>query len=203
MTPTPDPLLEEVLSSFAVSESVPDPRVLGEWIQRYPQFERDLTRLAARLSTERAATPLSADEESAFVERGMQQLRAQLAKQAQPVDARPLAGLFAEATRQGYSSEALASKVGLSVTLLAMLDQRLFRFASIPAAVHAALSWALELPERTVEAFLQGPAAFPVGAAFKASQAPQLPEQVDFLEELALDPDLSADDRARWASLPE
>ena len=69
----------------------------------------------------------------------------------------------------------------------------------IPATVYAALSHALELPERAFAAFLQGPPQFAAGAAFKSRKALKLPEQVDFLEELKRDPNVSAADHARWA----
>ncbi len=197
MTTPANPSLEDVLTSFAVADTATEPATLREWVQLYPQFERELAELASHLPVDPMALPETGGTE-AFIEKGMAGLQALLAKQPPMGDPRPIAGLFAEAKQQGLSSNALARKVGLPVTMLAMLDRKLFRFASIPAAVHSALSHALEIPERTIAAFLQGQPTFAVGAAFKSKQAPKLPEQVDFLEELERDPGLSKKARARW-----
>jgi hypothetical protein len=51
---------------------------------------------------------------------------------------------------------------------------------------------------KAIAAFLDGP---PPGMAFKSKKPPKMPEQVDFNEAFAKDPDVSKKDRKRWAGL--
>ncbi len=49
MTISSDATLEDVLHAFSIKQSVPDAKLLNEFVRRYPQYSEELTDLAAAL----------------------------------------------------------------------------------------------------------------------------------------------------------
>lgn len=116
---------------------------------------------------------------------------------AAPADA-PLKGLISEARRRGLTASGLADAAGLSPTLLKMLDMRLARFGTIPAAVVEDLAAALRRGFGEVASYLRaGPAL--TASAYQAGDRGEAPPvgQQDFMELVRADRNISEERRAR------
>ena len=100
-------------------------------------------------------------------------------------------GVLSRAKEQGLSIVQLANAAELSVALIAKLDLRLFRFASVPIQVIGNLSEKLKLTLDELSAYLQQGPTFAPGAQYRANEAPSLPEQQDFFEAVSADKTLS------------
>lgn len=114
--------------------------------------------------------------------------------------ARPF-GILSRAKAQGRSIVQLANAAELSVALIAKLDLRLFRFASVPIQVIGKLCEVLAVSVDEVSAYLQQGAAFAPGAEYRADEAPSLPDQQDFFEAVSADKTLSEQRREHLLGL--
>jgi len=121
--------------------------------------------------------------------------------QSPPAPESSLRGLLSEARARGLSNLQFANQTNLSIALVTKLDLRLIRFASIPNQVIEDLANALDCIAERVKAYLQGNPLLPADAYFKADEAPTVPEQQDFFEEVRADTSLSEERRRRLLAM--
>lgn len=115
----------------------------------------------------------------------------------EPAEA-PLKGLISEARRRGLTASGLSDAAGLSPTLLKMLDMRLARFSTIPAAVVEDLAAALRRGYGEVASYLQAGPALTASAYQEGGRGETPPVgQQDFMELVRADRNLSEARRAR------
>jgi hypothetical protein len=204
--------LDDVLTGYLAAGAM-DSDSLRQWIEHYPEYEQELTDFAmAWMLSESLPVPPGAAQvtDSRLVERGMQAVQQLLTKKQQPESAALLAsssaaeqisGLMAEARARGLRPRQFVQVTGLGDALLAKLDRRLIRFASIPNEVIERIASALQRDLDSVRQYLQQAPSFATTAAYRAEQAPQLAEPEDFFAAAASDSTMSAAQRAHWQSL--
>ena len=207
--------LDDVLDAF-LATGAPSATALREFIQRYPQFEHELTEFAASWQLSEAL-PMSPDvqgvSDEMIVERGLRAVDELLSGRefqvepagvpvgsvAQPP---PVRSLLDEARAQGLRPRQFAAAVGMGESLLAKLDRGLIRFASIPREAMESIAEALHRDLASIQSYLEArtPSVAPM-AAFKAEQAPEVGQPEDFASAVETDATMSAEQRQRWIDL--
>jgi hypothetical protein len=193
--------LDEVLDQFLVSTSADNPGQLAAWIDRYPQYRRELTNLALdRLQVElHASASAEPDDDPEMVERGMSLVEGILrAQRTSPAAQHALQDLFAEAAARGLGPRRLATALRLTPAMLRRLERRLIRFSSIPSRLIQHMASLLECDIQSVTAYFQRPPVLAAGVQYKSEGIPTLGEPVDFTDALRTDPAVSADDLEYW-----
>lgn len=194
--------LEDLLDAFAEVEA-DDPATLAEWVERYPQYARELTEFALyRAVAEHGPEPVvPPEEDQAFMARAMGILDGILAEQAPaPAAQCPIADLLGEAKARGLNARGLAHKLRVPPTMVARLRRRMIRFASIPREIVEGLARVLERDVTSIVAYLNQPPTFATGVSYKSEGVPTLAEPEDFFTALLSDEDLGDEDRAYWAA---
>jgi hypothetical protein len=215
-TPTMD-RLNDILDAYAASSPGPNFETLKEWVNRYPEFELELTeftidwRLLHALSPAAQAT---ADEET-LVLKGMSIVQGLLhARRMQTADGRtagntaerskissPLSSLIGAADEQGITLDAFAHETGLSVGLIATLNNRLVRVGSIPREAVESVARVLGRSVDAVLAYLRLPPTLSMSAQYKAERTPTAAPQRDFFELVRMDRELTEEQKQRWLAL--
>ncbi len=212
--PIERPELEDVLDAYVVEVETPISATLAEWIQRYPQYERELTEFTVAWGQMQSLAPAEGTEhdkdEEALLLRGMNIVQNLLHTQpAQSPSARqetgdPFEGLLAQGRSCGLSSlYQLADCVELSAALVRKLDRRLIRYTSIPLQLIENFARILRQDVATIARYLNGTPTLITGASYRAEQAPGLTGQQDFFEAVCHDLELSEDRRLQWLSLAQ
>lgn len=200
--------VEDVLDAFMAAEPEPSGAVLREWIRRYPGYERELTDFAFGWILAENLPPdpdVEDPDEETLALRGRTIIDALLPEEEQERAEevrRPLVGLLSEGKAFGFSMHELAEVTGLSPALVAKLDQRLVRFASVPREVVGDLAKAIKQSADDVSGYLRRWPVLPAGLEHKADTTPSLPEQQDFFDAVRQDRGLDEERRRRLLSLP-
>ena len=206
--------LDDVLDAF-LATGAPSATALREFIQRYPQFQHELTEFAASWQLSEAL-PMSPDvqrvSDEMIVERGLRAVdellsgrEFQVAPAGVPVGSvaqPPVRSLLDEARAQGLRPRQFAAAAGMGESLLAKLDRGLIRFASIPREAMESIAEALHRDLASIQSYLEArtPSVAPM-AAFKAEQAPEVGQPEDFASAVETDATMSAEQRQHWLDL--
>lgn len=188
-------MLDLVLEEYAATSDGPSYLMLVDWVRRYPQYTRELTNFTAAWTLAAPVSPPSIDtreEHATTLTRHVGIVRSMLDSQteaAQMVD-EAITGLVAEAQAKGLSRRRLAAALDLSIPLVDKLDRRLLRYTSIPAEIIDAVAGTLNRGRASVESYLQGAPLLPVGASYRADEAPALPPQEEFADAVRSDDQL-------------
>lgn len=200
--------LEDVLDAYVATVSAPDSASLREWIERYPQFEQELTEFAVAWSRSHwlpaASGPALTDD--TVILRGMSIVRNLLHEKAAEKpgavnSTTELKGIIEESRTVGLNIELLADLTDLSAALVRKLDRRLVRYATIPLQVIENLAHAIQREVLEVVRYLQGPPMLVRGARYRARRPPTLADQEDFFDAVQKDPELTGERRRRWLAL--
>jgi len=171
--------------------------LLQTWISAYPQFQDELRVVSWQIWTQgpdwpRADEAVSPEEDPELVAAGRSVLASLF---PQETFALPLTSLLAAAKAKGLDPHDLAQALHLDIALLARLEQRLIRVASLPRRLVEQIAQTLDRSPADVTAFLRGKPSFAASAHYKARQAPSISSQTDFAAVLTSS---SADARRAW-----
>ena len=200
------PELEAILDAYVASGDAPDSS-LNEWVQRYPEYEKELTEFAVSWTLMESLPPAPESEkvdESVLILRGMSIVQNLLYKQSQAASSRPsvpFEGLIAEARSLGLKPRQLAEAVCLGDAVLGKLDRRLILFASIPQDAINELAKAIQRETASVAGYLQQDPKFAASAEYRSEQAPTLSESENFFDAVRNDPTISPEHADYWQAL--
>ncbi len=176
------PDVYEVVASYTQAQAAApdDLGLVRSWVARYPQFRSELSAASYAQITQGSdwlTEPLSDTEEydAEIVEIGQRLLSAELSPTMPPVHS-----LVEAAKAQGLTPKALAETIHLDIPLLAKLEQRGIRVATIPQALVQSIADTLHRSVSDVMAYLIGPPRLPAAAHFRARQAPVVRPEEDF-----------------------
>ena len=198
--------LEDILDAYVASGDIPD-RSLDEWIQRYPEYEKELTEFAVSWTLMESLPPApeaAKVDECVLVLRGMSIVQNLLHKQSQVASSNPSApfeSLIAEGRALGLKPRQLAEAVRLGDAILGKLDRRLIRYASIPQDAIDELAYAIQRGTASVAAYLRQDPQFAASAEHRSEQAPTLSESEDFFDAVRNDPTISPEHADYWLAL--
>jgi hypothetical protein len=181
---------DAVLTAFAQAGRGAD---LADWVRRYPQYARDLTRLAAQFWAGEEETPPDARADARLLEIGRAVLGA-----AREKETPPLTSLKAAAEARGLDAEAVAARLHLPEAYFWKLHRRLFAPESLPHTLVAALAQTLDRAASEVAAYLRRPPTLAAGARYRAERTPCVGAREDFAATLQSDLEVTPSQRARW-----
>jgi len=195
--------LEDILNAYVASTSAPSHASLAEWIRLYPHYERELTEFTVSWSVIESLPPSKSEDvdEDTLVLRGMSIVQNILHEHKQAQQSRDKAaidGILKEGTFRSLSIQQIAERSQLSLVLVRKLDRRLIRYTSIPYEAIEYLARAIHHESSAIARYLQGRPTLPLGASYRAEQAPRVAEQEDFFEAVRSDPTLSKERRNYW-----
>lgn len=199
--------LDELYAAWEEDRQSSHPTPLKEWIRRYPQHKAELIEWATMAPIMDYAETLPEDPEAEariralgdrIIEEARRKWCAQQAATTPATAGTPLQSLQATAQRAGLNPKALATRLGIGVTVLMKLEYRLLRFASIPDRLIRQLAETLQVSEQHVRAYLQQPPTLAHGASYRAQQVPQVTEPEDFARAVRSCPDMDEAQKASW-----
>lgn len=189
-----------VLSEYAAARADGSNPSLREWVARYPAFADELRSFALHEDIVSALEPSLKDDPDAalrFSERAIR-VADRLKPEWSTASAAQLASLVKTAARSGATAKKLAEALGLSVSFVARLDQRLFVPSSIPRTVITRLAGALGRTVEEIAQYLTLPPRTALAADYRSAEAPAVTGQVDFYKAIDDALDLSDEQKAIW-----
>ncbi len=194
--------LADVLEDYALETPVGNNlEILRSMMEKYPQFREELMDFAASRAQIRY-TPepeISVEEEARYKQFGLENLNFFLKGEA--ASAETLASLTEVAKERGLNRTTLASKVGVSLSLVMYLEKKRLRFSSIPKAIIARLANVLEVSETVIANYLNQLPDLATNASFKSQTRPEELEQKDFADAVRQDQSLSRAQKAELLKL--
>ncbi|MCX6358392.1 MAG: hypothetical protein NT029_01175 [Armatimonadetes bacterium] len=188
--------LEMVLAQYADAAASGDANV-ARWLVAYPQHARELAGFAADLACYSDLGDACMEEPDSDDAPFM----AALARFTPPQPCAPIASLCHEAQRSGLSPNELAARLALDVSVLAKLDKKLIRPATLPKLLVALVAEALQRSVDEVAAYLRTPLA-PATAvralSFRAPSAPAVTKGETFADAIRSAPEMLDEARNAW-----
>ena len=181
------------------------PRSLREWVNRYPQHAPSLIAWAADMpllecALESAIPDSNAEAHTLAVGRqALAEMRAQyFAAQPAAAPAAAIDNLLQAARTHGLTAGRLAARLNVGLPLVAKLNQRLVRLATIPESLLQGLADELQTGVEQVRAYLARPATLAASAQYKADSAPQVSAPEDFADAVRACTDMTNDQKQFW-----
>lgn len=180
------------------------PTPLRDWIARHPAHAEELARWAVDTplldcAAQRPAD-LAAEAHTLAIGR---QVVAEMRARYLTVQPAPLKGLLETAKACGLTPKALAERLGVGLSTVAKLQQRHFRFASLPAEIIARAADALQVSVGQVRAYLQQPPTLAAGASYKSDSVPRAAAQEEFAQAIRSSRDMTEEQKAYWFTQTE
>ena len=202
-----EPTLDDALNTFVQENDRPTAGNLQEWVDRYPQFRKDLIDFAAAWAEQLvlpAAEGIGAETEKLLVDRAMSHVHnvaynrdvERLRQTATDDSVRSLTG---DAQRVGTRPAELAKACGLDLGLLSKLNNRQIHPWTIPAELIGMLAEHLNKTVAALKIFFAGPPRAAVGKAYLSRGKPTASPQQSFAEAVQQS-SLSDEEKARWLS---
>lgn len=197
--------LDRILDEYVVENESLNKETLKDWIQRYPQYERELMDLTVALIQMQSIAPdeIAADEEEILVQRGISVARRLLHDNPkgtveEPGLSRPIKSLIKEAGYRGLSLDQFAEQVRLIPSLLVKIDRHLVRYDSLPLHLLELIADTLKQNLFNIAIHCQLVPVVPQDSRFKSKTPPSVSPQVDFFDEVRKDPGFSDELRRYW-----
>jgi transcriptional regulator with XRE-family HTH domain len=199
--------LSDVLDEILLSDEELSSANISKWMKEYPQFEADIMEFAAFQAIDKH---VSDPEELVATDREVSAQRLELVKgivrsavMENQESIESIASLAVQAKKKGLKFSQLARKVGLSLPLMANLEQRFVSFASIPEDIFNNLANVLEVSAESIRNYLQLPPEMTTQASFKAKDKPEKPGQEDFFKLVERDRGLTPEQKDNLLKLRE
>ena len=192
-----DATLSEVLEGYAIdTPDGNDQETLQRWMERHPEFARELMDFAAARAYVRNVDEGPMPDEERYAEIGLNALKEVLGREATE-----LSSLTATAEAKGWKKPEFAKKLGLSMSLLMYLEKRRVKIATVPKAIVAKIAELLETSEHAIAAYLSQPPSVAGEASFKSQTRPEEERQKDFADAVREDQSLSPGEKQDLLSL--
>ena len=159
--------LDDALNTFVQENDRPTADNIQEWVDRYPQFRKDLVEFAA-VWAEQLVLPtpeeIGAEAEKVLVDRAMSDVlnvayNRDVETLEQTTNDDPVRSLTQDAQRAGTKPAQLAKECGLDLSLLSKLNHRQIRPWTIPAVLIGMLAEKLDKTIAALKIFFAGAAA--------------------------------------------
>ena len=158
-----EPTLDDALNTFVQENDRPTAGNLQEWVERYPQFRKDLIDFAAAWAEQLilpAAEEIGAETEKLLVDRAMSHVHnvaysRNVEKLRQTTSDDPVHSLTEDAQRAGTKPAELARACRLDLGLLSKLNSRQIQPWTIPGRVDPHACGATEQDRRGAEDILR------------------------------------------------
>ena len=208
-------MFQEELGDLLASIDELTPETVAKIIEQHPRFERQIMEYAVERAMWQHTSEddtLPPHKEERFLEIGrnaalrvLQHKRKELEENGisrqERTQEKTIISLIEEAKVQGMNISGFAASTGLSIPIIAKLEQRLIAFASIPKEAIDRIAAVIKVSSESVASFLQGTPQFAADASYKSETQPELPEQQDFYAAVQSDLTLKKEEKEYWLSL--
>ena len=197
--------LDDVFNMFIAENDQPTAENLQEWVNRYPQYQRELVDFAAVWKEQLVLPPapeMGPEAEKALIDRAMSHVlnvaydRDEKAQRHAESDD-PVHSLTGEAQHAGMNAQAFANACGLDLVLISKLNSRLIKPQTIPARLIGLLGQLLRKSTAEIAAYLAKPPQTATSKAFLARGKPTSAAQQSFADAVRAS-SLSDKEKARW-----
>jgi len=192
--------LQDIFEAYSLaSPDRNDFDILQKYIEKYPEFERELLDFAKERALLKfdLETEILPEDKNRFAEisrRNFEKFWAAKQTQVQSIES-----LTVTAKRLGMKKAEFARKIGLNPQQLFNLEVRHYIFSTIPQTLIETVAEVLQTAYETVENFLnQSPS---VAANYKSETRPEEIRQISFSEAVKTDETLSAEEKERLLNL--
>lgn len=192
--------LQDIFEAYSLN--TPDGNdfdILQTYIEKYPQFERELLEFAKERSLLKfdLETEIPAEEKSRFAEISRHNFEKFWA--TKNVQAQSIESLTATAKQLGMKKQEFARRIGLNGNQLFNLEVRGLIFVTIPKGLIAIVAETLQTTKETIENFLdQSPS---LAANYKSQTRPDEVKQITFNQAITEDETLSTEEKERLLNL--
>lgn len=189
-----------VVEAMLMSEDDLNSGAIARWIEKYPQYRREIVEAAAfssQFDLFAAENPSAISSEAKG--RDWLAVKSVLDTFQPAAPAEFLSDLREAAAKVGLSNEELLKVVGVSETLMRKINRRIL--TEIPGAIQEKLAETLRVSLESLQAFFALSSALPQKANYKSKTAPQTQPKQTFAEAVRTDPELSDDEKARLLDL--
>lgn len=208
-------MFQDELGDLLASIDELTPETVAKIIEQHPRFERQIMEYVVERAMWQHTSDnndLSPNKEERFLEIGrnaalkvLQHKRKELEEKGirrqEQTQEKILISLIEEAKVQGMNISGFASSTGLSIPIIAKLEQRLIAFASIPKEAIDKIATVIKASSESVASFLQGAPQFASDASYKSETQPELLKQQDFYAAVQSDLTLKPEQKEYWLSL--
>ena len=197
--------LDDALNTFVQENDRPTAENLQDWVDRYPQFRKDLVEFAA-IWAEQLVLPgadeMGTEAEKVLVDRAMSHVlnvayHRDVETLEQTTSDEPVRSLTDDAQRVGTKPAQLAKACGLDLSLLSKLNKRQIQPWTIPAVLIAMLAEKLDKAIAALKIFFAGPPRATAGKAYLSRDKPTGMAQQSFADAVRQS-SLSDEEKARW-----
>lgn len=190
--------LDSLYAEWSDDRSAGQPKPLKEWVMAHPEQAQSLVAWASaesvfQVAEERSVYAISEERAQALGASVLAEVRGKM-----EASSRPLQSIVATAKERGLSVKTLAQRIGVGVTLVAKLQDRLLVANSVPNALVERLSEALDVTAEQIRAYLQLPPQLAKGAMYKSADVPVVGAQQEFEKAIESALDMSAAEKAFW-----
>ena len=197
--------LDEALNTFVEENDRPTAENLQEWVDRYPQFRKDLVEFAAVWAEQLvlpAADEPGAEAEKVLVDRAMSHvLNVAYHRDVEMLDQTtsddPIRSLTQDALHAGTKPAQLAKACGLDLGLLSKLNNRQIQPSTIPGVLIDMLAENLDKTIAALKIFFAGLPRATAGKAYLSRGKPTGMVQQSFTDAVRQS-SLSDEEKARW-----
>ena len=195
--------LDDVFTAFVAENDEPTAANLQEWVERYPQYRRELVDFAAAWAEQLLLPPapeMELETEKVLIDRAMSYVltvayERDTQTQSLAESGKAVHSLTEEARRAGIKPQQLANALVLDLPLISKLNNR--QITEIPALLISHLGQLLQKPAAVIEAYFAQPPQVAVDAAFLAHGKPASPARQTFADAVRAS-SLSVEEKARW-----
>ena len=195
--------LDDVLTAFVAENEEPTAANLQTWVERYPQYRRELVDFAAAWAEQLLLPPapeMEPETEKVLIDRAMSYVHTvayerDTQTQSLAESGKAVHSLTEEARRAGLKPQDLANALGLDLSLVSKLNNR--QITEVPALLVSLFGQLLQKPTAAIEAYFDQPPQAAVDTAFLAHGKPASLAQQNFADAVRAS-SLSVEEKARW-----
>jgi hypothetical protein len=197
MHETSPPTLDEVLQEFIAAGPAPTAEHVREWINRYPQFAREIIAFATtwiEVDNAPPGDPIEACEIDHVVNQTMSRLQNLLFEEEAAAKTVEIRDFVAAIKAAGHDLESFERAIDVDRSILTCLVERLIQPTTIPGRLIIRIAEILRLSKDAVRNYFAGPPKSQ--ATHRAKQKPTI-QQVSFAEAVRSST-LPEQDKMRW-----
>lgn len=200
LSQTPNDELDALYARWQDDRRSAQPTALREWLAGYSTCREELIRWTADAPLYEPAdeTAVSTEEEAQVLKIGRDILARKLAAYNASPDRPTVRDLYALAKERGLKTRDLAVALGIAPEIVAKLQSRLIRCATIPASFLELLASTLSAPVEQIRAYLEQPPALAQGALYKSDAAPQAGDAEEFTAAIRSCRAMTEPQKQRW-----
>lgn len=189
--------MDRIFFQYCEDRASEKPRALKEWMADHPELKDDFILWATDIPAMSYALTIPTDyeQEQRTAKIGLTVLSILgVIQETVPV----ITDLYLRSREHGLSPKQLATMLGVGISVIAKLQNRLISAESIPSSLMNRLTQSLKCNLDQVTAYLNQPPTLAAGVMYKAASAPTVSTQQSFRDAVENALDMSESQKSEW-----